>query len=130
MDVFTYAHRHHTLQVDHYSGEQALSTAIVAADHASDEGTEALAYIEVWEAGRLVRTLSRDEVWTEAEKYRSPLPKYDPPAADLQLQGHDGNWASECRYQTLEGAERAADRYRAIMGDERVRVKPLKAAPR
>jgi hypothetical protein len=122
MYVLKFAYSHGTLNVERFSGDQAITTAIRRADIAADEGSESLAYIDVWENGKRTMTMTAEEVFAEAQKLRPLTPKVIPPAAKVMIRGSDRRWALEGYYRSSEAAESAGQRWRSIVGAENVRV--------
>ena len=123
--VLKFAFVHGNYVVDHYQGLKALSQAVIDSDINADAAAESLAFIEVWEDGKRVRVLERDEVFREAEQYRPPPPEYVPPVACVELRDHDGNWARHDVYRQVAGAEAGMKRLREVVGPDNVRTRRL-----
>ena len=117
--VARFYHQYGRYEVETFSGEQALTTAIYTTD--IDQDNEAFSHIDVYEDGQLVRTLSYEEVWEQLDRGR-PQTTRERAVAEVEIRGSDGKWASECGYVSVDGAETAARLLADKFGTDNVRV--------
>jgi hypothetical protein len=120
--VARFYHRYGHYEVETFSGEQALTTAIYTTD--VDQDNEAFSHIDVYEDGQLVRTLTSEEVFEQLDRNR-PKTTGQRAVAEVEIRGSDGKWASECGYVSVDGAETVAGRLAGMFGADNVRVRRI-----
>ena len=125
MTVIKWAYRHHSLQADTFD---TLDEAVASAYWGGEYGEEALECVEV------INDDGTTEVHDEkaVEALAAPLrQKADEewrarptPTVILDIRAPNGDWAAYENFVAQDAAEAAASNARALLGADRVRLRP------
>lgn len=124
--VIKWAWRYHALDATFFD---SIEDAVLAAEHAADAGEEALDCIEVIESG-VSRVLTDDEyhaIVDLIEASERHATETAPKAiVVLRLASPNGkDWTTYQGFADIQAAEKEANRYRQMLGAQRVRVDPV-----